>query len=976
MFRWLVAATLLLGASPVFAGQWFIGSVSGSPGTTVSIPIWFYAEGVTSDAQLSVAFDEARLTLPVANGNIPGAPVSNGAYCTRQLSGRIGVLQLGIGNPLPVGWMQSCQIPFTIPSYAPAGKALLTGFDALCAATGGAQPCSVTSGFVNVLASGSQQSLSESPTTVAILLSADSAAPTPEMLAAVDYFHADEVPLDALRRAPPSRAYPLRPQRARGDFKQFLRENPTTASAILERYVYLDYENEEAAHAAVLAFRAERLVDYVTVMPSATEPPKQDDKALGPAIPLSKNGGNQYHLAAVQAQAAWQLAGGWSLIGVPDAGIDPTHPELQSFSGSTYLGGNHLPAYNYDFSGQGMPGMDDYNVDERQPVRTALGDDVNCLAPTSVCASDPATAGHECMQARYAGHGTHVAGLVAANTTNADPYDLQGVCRHCGLATMKVSSTVCARSSPAFATTLYQPSLVPPAITALTSVGSQVINLSSTTNLPDYYCVPPANPTHPWCATLKLIEDNDVLLVAAAGNSRIAVQFPAHDSRVVAVGGSDQTGALWDRSPGSLTSCPYYDPSRPNASDRESECGSNYTLAGGRQEVVTPSDSVRSTFYRGVNWNPTIGCGDVYGDGDISNGVGLCTGTSMSTPIASGVFGLLRSINPLAPKGDPNSGVSYGVRNVVAQTTDRALTGYAWDSKLGYGGPNTRRAADLMLGRVRGDVVTNRLTPLFTLYSPNSLDFASVASPQSAGALIRYAAAVYTTTTNPASPTTPGYASFRTEGAAPVPRANAYVLTTEFSPGSTPTPAPLYWLDRTRKWPLGCSGSPPACYPEHRDFLLVSTIADAQAAVAQGYNFRGRQGYLYPRCPGDNCMPPGTERMYRYCKSTDDDCAVFLQNQLADYQSLGYTSIFPAGSDPVMGYAYPNVDSDNDGLVDGMERIIGTALNDPDSDNDGVLDGVEFPQAGISTSDPCSALGGPNDSCTRPLNLLFANGFE
>lgn len=70
-------------------------------------------------------------------------------------------------------------------------------------------------------------------------------------------------------------------------------------------------------------------------------------------------------------------------------------------------------------------------------------------------------------------------------------------------------------------------------------------------------------------------------------------------------------------------------------------------------------------------------------------------------------------------------------------------------------------------------------------------------------------------------------------------------------------------------------------------------------------------------------------------------------------------------------YAYPNVDSDGDGLIDGFERIIRTRPDLADSDGDGVSDGVEFPLAGISVSDPCQ---GPNVQCN--LSALFANGFE
>lgn len=71
----------------------------------------------------------------------------------------------------------------------------------------------------------------------------------------------------------------------------------------------------------------------------------------------------------------------------------------------------------------------------------------------------------------------------------------------------------------------------------------------------------------------------------------------------------------------------------------------------------------------------------------------------------------------------------------------------------------------------------------------------------------------------------------------------------------------------------------------------------------------------------------------------------------------------------VLGYAYPNVDSDGDGLIDGFEYLLGTDPNQVDSDRDGVHDGVEYPQAGVPLSDPCSA-----GRCR--LDHLFDDGFE
>lgn len=973
------AAVLALSISfDVRAAQWYIGSASGTPGSTVSIAVWIYGDGVTSDAQLSITFDEARLALPVAAGDIPGAAVSTGAYCTRTASARLSVLKLSGGSAaLPVGWTQVCSLPFAIRSNAAAGQAFLNGMDVLCAAPAGPQSCSANKAGVAVAVAANAVATPSIPDVVAVLLAAEDGAPTPEALAAIDYATAESAPLSALIAIRPRHVRPLITRRPKGDFAQTLATEPDLTSAKLNRFVLVEYRNRSDAANGLALLEKELMVEYAVLLPGEAL------ASSAPATSNEKGGANQYHLGMIQAYPAWMLAGGWSLVGVADSGVDKQHPDLQSLVGATYVGGNHLPAYDYDASNLTAPiGGLDFNVDELQPV--PAGDvPAGCLAPVAVCNTDPATAGNACMQTSSAGHGTHVSGLIAANTTNADASNLQGVCRHCGLAIAKAATTQCVADGQGGNLTRngLVLSYLAAAVPILVQTGSQVVNISAVTSIPGGYCDGGNNPNHPWCLLLKLSEQNDVIVVAASGNARAAIQFPASDARVVAVGGIVDGGGTWDRSPGGYANCPLYNSNFPNAVDKEFECGTNYTVAPAtarHQELVAPAENVRSTFYRGMNWNVATQCGDFVGD-EVANGDGLCTGTSMSAPVVSGIFGLLRSINPLLPKGEPAFAGS-GLRHAVAATTDRAVAGLPWDPRLGFGVPNLQRAAERVLGRVRGTLLRKRVTPLFTLYSAAGLDFASVASPQSAAALIRYMSAAYSSATTPAAPLTPGYAAFKTEGSAPAPRANAYVLTTEFVPNfGMPAGAkvvPLFWLDRTRRWPSGCVGAPPSCFPYHRDSILVSTIVEVEGAVAQGYAFRGRQGYVYGRCPADTCMPAGTEKLYRYCHAANDDCAIFLQSQLADYQALGYIGTFPAGSDPIIGYAYPNIDSDGDGLIDGFELLLGTSTTTIDSDGDGLGDGMEFPQAGVSISDPCSTLGGPLDQCSRPIDLIKSDGFE
>jgi len=198
------------------------------------------------------------------------------------------------------------------------------------------------------------------------------------------------------------------------------------------------------------------------------------------------------------------------------------------------------------------------------------------------------------------------------------------------------------------------------------------------------------------------------------------------------------------------------------------------------------------------------------------------------------------------------------------------------------------------------------------------------------------------------------------------------VLATEYRASVThPNLIPLYWMDRSRNTPIGCTtGS--GCNIHSRDFLLLTTVAEVESAKADGYGFRGLQGYIYNRCtPEPSCIPLSAEKLYRKCHVAEDDCAIFLESERALRESEGYTSAYPIGSNTHIGYAYPNIDSDDDGLIDGFERIIGTRPDLADSDGDGASDGGEFPLAGLRVSDPCQ---GPNNQC--PNAPMFANGFE
>lgn len=95
-------------------------------------------------------------------------------------------------------------------------------------------------------------------------------------------------------------------------------------------------------------------------------------------------------LEVVEVRRVAYTMRGWSLVGAIDSGTDTTHPLIRSVSGSSYQGGNFLPAYSYDFA----PGREGSNVEERQPVRVPPGTPAGCVTTASspTCLNDPDTA--------------------------------------------------------------------------------------------------------------------------------------------------------------------------------------------------------------------------------------------------------------------------------------------------------------------------------------------------------------------------------------------------------------------------------------------------------------------------------------------------------------------------------------------------------------------------------------------------------
>jgi subtilisin family serine protease len=804
---------------------------------------------------------------------------------------------------------------------------------------------------------------------VLVLLSASPGAPTPQMMAEpVEYSAGYLGQLSpGFTAENPTRAYYLLPRRASGHFANWIAANPNEARSKLERYIIVSYPLAANLQNALAALAGDANVLYAFVPEEINYTTAASESSRSPLPHIGAKsiagGPGQAWRSDIGFDRAWSLAGGWALVGTMDNGLLPTHPDLISFDGAgSYQGGNFLPDYSADVGRSTVNVLNiEPNVDEMQPV----------AATNAAC--DPDADGF--MTPAFAGHGTHVAGLIAANASNGDP--TLGACKRCGISAFRVTQDVCILQTGIVRGTPTIPGIAA-ALTLMVDLGIQVVNQSFGifTTAVDRCTTVPANDA--WCLAITDARDRGILLVGASGNDRRAINFPSENANVVAVGGLEPDLTFWDdrldMPPNLLVgNCPDAVIAQLPAQGRE--CGSNFTTAGAgerRQEVTMPARDIYSTIYPAADWNPFLECGDGFGDASATDGRGACTGTSMSAPIYTGLAGILRSINPLVMPGDPENVVdAIGIRDAVVGSAT-IPGGGAWSAQYGYGIPDAEGAARTMLGTVAGATVRNRLTPLFALYSAASTDLAYVTVPKAAISLVISNVSGYTSQGSAVA----GYPAFPESATAvpqpPAPRADTFVLTTEFKTQTQhPNTLPLYWMDRTRNFPVGCTTGA-GCNTANRDFLLLTTTAEIEAAKAEGFTFRGLQGYIYDRCtPEPTCIPAGAEKLYRKCELAEDDCAIFLESSRVFHEGEGYTAAYPVGSNMHIGYAYPNVDTDSDGLIDGFERLIRTRPDLADSDGDGTSDGTEFPLAGISMSDPCV---GPNVQCD--LSLLFANGFE
>jgi serine protease len=574
----------------------------------------------------------------------------------------------------------------------------------------------------------------------------------------------------------------------------------------------------------------------------------------------------QWGMRVLKMEQAWDYATGYADLAAIDNGIQTTHEDLQK---------NYRPRFSRRFYNSLAGGV--YEDPSEQPP--------------------------------LAGHGTHVAGILAASSNNG--IGVTGVCWDCSLFIGKLAGFSGGGSA------ISRPSAN--ALGWMLNTGAQVVNMSfgasSAKMLPGSefsdcddvmstyrnknYTSDDGKPTAlKWCEEISHAAELDVVLVAAAGNeSDQEIDFPASDARVIAVGAVDAFGNI-----------------------------PAWSSNGPEKDFVAPGVDILSTIYTDSNWNPDWNCADSL---SAPTNYGPCTGTSMAAPHISGLVGILRSINPLLNRNQIKD-------SLIKHSSNRSSK----DSVQGYGRPDALASVKDVLGKSNGHQLVNRLTPLFSLYSSVGSDNLYTTKPQTAmaaifGELQPQPDEKIQWSVSYNDKTIPGYSSFPKPGLIwDVPVASAFILTTHKNPvHSSVNLAPLYRLSYI--------GIPNGAYPwliNNVDHAYATTQSEVDAYISNGYTLDGIEGYIYPTSYTEANKPAGTVKLYRKYNTKRANTAIFPESQLASMTAHGYTE--NVGREWI-GYVYPNVDSDSDGVIDGFERILGTNLNRRDSDGDGKTDGME-----------------------------------
>jgi serine protease len=624
---------------------------------------------------------------------------------------------------------------------------------------------------------------------------------------------------------------------------------------IIDSYIVLEFPNELAAEQAVRRISRQSSVRWVGVMASAQYSQSSPSDPLFSGILGTTPFSFQWGMPAISAPNAWSTIDGIAYVGIADNGILATHEDFTDAA----FGNAFKPQFARNVIAQSS------NVDEREDG------------------------------ASYAGHGTHVAGVVAARH---DSVGSVGVCRACSLMVARISNQFQG---------LTEPNIIA-GVTHLARAGAQVINLS----LGNQGAMPSSNRCltvfDPYCLALELAAQYRTVVVAASGNDITRpIQFPASDSRSFSVGGlqrnANNTLSMWSQNSAITYSSGLISPARLAASpssDPQAETGSN---ANEFHSFVAPARDVLSSMYTNYSWNAEVRCGTTASflpsigyfasqswpgftnasTAPYSGKFGICTGTSMAAPHVTGAVALVRSANPLLDDA--------AVRSIMTTTANTSTIS-------GQRIPNVNAAVQNALSG------NGRLTPLFILFASANGNYFQTVAPQMASAAIiggllprPGAGSVSYRSENSLGSLVTSFPSYglppmaRPKPPEPLPnvtpRANMRVFTTpRDSSGAQLTP-----LYRMSYADASASGTLTRHY-------IAAGNAERNALSPSIWNLDGVEGYIYP---SNIVQPAGTIRIVRGHDAANLRWAIYPESEIGAWQTRGFTS-----PTQFIGYAFAN----------------------------------------------------------------------
>ncbi len=315
-------------------------------------------------------------------------------------------------------------------------------------------------------------------------------------------------------------------------------------------------------------------------------------------------------VADIRAAQAWDINTGRSdvIIAVCDGGVDYTHSDLDPGDRTRVIAG-------YDSGDDDNDPMDDL------PDHSSLS---------------------------YAGHGTHVAGIIGARTNNS--INTSGIMWNCKIMPVKMVRSGSVKlpfigTIWDFSTTAF-PSDVADAIDYAVNNGANVINLSYGFNSMGFPINEVILRVPLLYSAISNAYNQNVVVVAAMGNEYQAgnpIEYPAaFGNEVIAVGASTETLTRWSES-----------------------------NTGPHIDVSAPGTNILSTNRGG--------------------GVITHSGTSMATPVVSGIAGLIISQG----KDHSFNLTNDDVRHILELTADD-MGSSGFDQETGYGKVNAFSALTLI----------------------------------------------------------------------------------------------------------------------------------------------------------------------------------------------------------------------------------------------------------------------------------------